>query len=68
MLGLSNGGSLKITEGQYFTPKGRNLGGSGVKTGTGIEPDVQAADDPKTGRDEALDAALAVVLAKLTKK
>ncbi len=65
VLGLSNGGSLKITEGQYFTPKGRNLGGSGVKTGTGIKPDVEARDDPKTGKDEGLTAALAVVSSKL---
>jgi len=31
---LSNGGALDITAGQYFTPKGRNLGGRGVQTGT----------------------------------
>jgi carboxyl-terminal processing protease len=51
---LSNGGALDITAGQYFTPKGRNLGGKGVQTGKGIEPDVQAKDDPKTRKDEAL--------------
>ena len=32
---LSNGGALDITAGQYFTPKGRNLGGQGVTAGTG---------------------------------
>jgi carboxyl-terminal processing protease len=37
---LSNGGALDITVGQYFTPNGRNLGGSGVSEGAGIAPDV----------------------------
>ena len=54
---LSNGGALDITAGQYFTPKGRNLGGKGVSRGAGIAPDVRAEDDPRTARDEGLDAA-----------
>jgi carboxyl-terminal processing protease len=59
---LSNGGALDITAGQYFTPNGRNLGGKGVSTGSGIQPDVKATDDPKTAkRDEGLDRALAVL-------
>ncbi len=59
---LSDGGALDITAGQYFTPKGRNLGGQGVKTGAGIKPDVVAQDDPDTRkRDEGLDKAVAVV-------
>jgi carboxyl-terminal processing protease len=59
---LSNGGALDLTVGEYFTPTGRNLGGGGVKQGAGIQPDVQAADDPKTkDRDEALDAAVRVL-------
>jgi carboxyl-terminal processing protease len=59
---LSNGGALDITAGQYFTPSGRNLGGKGVSTGSGIQPDVKATDDPKTkARDEAQDRALAVL-------
>ena len=61
---LSNGGALDITAGQYFTPKGRNLGGKGVETGKGIIPDVKAKDDPKTPKDEGLDRAAAVVDAK----
>lgn len=61
VLDLSNGGALDITAGQYFTPKGRNLGGRGVKTGTGIAPDVKASDDPKTAADEGLDRATRVV-------
>jgi carboxyl-terminal processing protease len=60
VLELSNGGALDITAGQYFTPKGRNLGGKGVQTGKGIEPDVQAKDNPKTRTDEGLDRAMAV--------
>jgi carboxyl-terminal processing protease len=57
---ISNGGALDITVGEYFTPKGRNLGPRDGKPG-GIEPDVQAKDDPKTKRDEALDKALDVL-------
>lgn len=60
VLELSNGGALDITAGQYFTPKGRNLGGKGVATGKGIMPDVKAKDDPKTRKDEGLDRALAI--------
>jgi carboxyl-terminal processing protease len=55
---LSNGGALDITVGEYFLPSGRNLGGGGVKQGAGVKPDVEAEDDPKTPRDEALQAAL----------
>ncbi|MGI9099268.1 MAG: S41 family peptidase, partial [Solirubrobacteraceae bacterium] len=63
---LSNGGALDITVGQYFLPSGRNLGGAGVKQGSGIKPDVQARDDPDTNaRDEALVRALAVLARKL---
>src|SRR4051812_27582671 len=58
--GLENGGALDITVGQYFTPKGRNLDPRDGKRG-GITPDVQAADDLKTARDEALDTALRVL-------
>jgi carboxyl-terminal processing protease len=55
---LSNGGALDLTVGQYFLPSGRNLGGEGVKEGSGIAPDVRAKDDPDTRRDEALDVAV----------
>jgi carboxyl-terminal processing protease len=55
---LSNGGALDITAGQYFTPSGRNLGGKGTSTGSGLTPDVRAPDDPKTKADESLGAAL----------
>lgn len=52
-LPLSNGGALKLTVGEYFTPNGVNLAQSG-----GIHPDVKARDDPRTRRDEALERAL----------
>lgn len=65
---LGSGGALDITVGQYFTPKGRNLGGSGVSKGEdvsrgkGIKPDVRAIDDPKTPRvDEAEQTAIDAV-------
>jgi carboxyl-terminal processing protease len=61
VLELSNGGALDITAGQYFTPKGRNLGGKGATTGSGITPDVKASNDTDTERDEALDRALRVL-------
>jgi carboxyl-terminal processing protease len=65
VLELSNGGALDITAGQYFLPSGRNLGGAGVSTGSGLTPDVQASDDPKTPKvDEGLDKALDVLAAK----
>lgn len=59
LLPLDNGGALNLTTGRYFTPDGRNLAGDG------ITPDVRAADDADTGRDEALDAALGALAGKL---
>ncbi len=53
---LSNGGALKLTVGEYFTPKGVNLAES-----HGVHPDVQARDDPRTRPDEALERALGVL-------
>jgi carboxyl-terminal processing protease len=55
-IGLSNGGALKLTIGEYFTPKGVNLARS-----HGIHPDVKALDDPSTRPDEALEKALRVL-------
>lgn len=60
---LSNGGALDITAGQYFTPSGKNLGGKGVKTGSGVKPDVAAVDDSKTNVDEGLRGALRALAA-----
>jgi carboxyl-terminal processing protease len=53
---LSNGGALKLTIGEYFTPDGVNLAKS-----HGIHPDVKALDDPRTPGDEALQRALGVL-------
>lgn len=52
-IGLSNGGALKLTIGEYFTPEGVNLAKS-----RGVHPDVKARDDLRTARDEALERAL----------
>jgi carboxyl-terminal processing protease len=61
---LSNGGALDITAGQYFTPRGRNLGGRGVvegrdvNRGVGLRPDIPVAADPKGRSDVQLQRAL----------
>jgi carboxyl-terminal processing protease len=55
---LSNGGALDITAGQYFTPKGRNLGGKGVSQGAGLEPDLLVKQPDEAKKDLALRAAL----------
>jgi carboxyl-terminal processing protease len=52
---LSNGGALKLTIGEYFTPDGKNLAGQG------IEPEIKARDAAGTERDEAIDRALEVL-------
>jgi carboxyl-terminal processing protease len=49
---LENGGALKLTIGEYFTPDGTNL------AGRGIEPDVSAPNDPATPSDEGKQRAL----------
>ena len=54
-IGLSNGGALKLTIGEYFTPDGTNLAGKG------IHPDVEARDVPGTPPDEGLRRALRVL-------
>lgn len=55
---LSNGGALKLTVGEYFTPDGTNLAGKG------IQPDVPARDRPGTAQDEAIARALGVLAAQ----
>jgi carboxyl-terminal processing protease len=55
---LSNGGALKLTIGEYYTPNGENLAGHG------IHPDVYVRDDPRTNRDEARERALRVLAAR----
>ena len=58
-IGLSNGGALKLTIGEYFTPDGVNLANS-----HGIHPDVRAPNPLQTKRDEGLERALEVLAAE----
>jgi carboxyl-terminal processing protease len=53
---LANGGALKLTVGEYFTPNGVNLARS-----HGIHPDVEVSDDPETALDEGKQRALDVL-------
>ncbi|HEU5105051.1 MAG TPA: S41 family peptidase [Solirubrobacterales bacterium] len=57
---LSNGGALKLTVGEYFTPEGVNLAES-----HGIHPDVKVSDDPKTAADEAEQRAFEVLASQV---
>jgi carboxyl-terminal processing protease len=54
--GLANGGALKLTVGEYFTPKGVNLAES-----RGIHPDVRVRDDRETKLDEVRQRGLEVL-------
>jgi carboxyl-terminal processing protease len=56
-VGLSNGGALKLTVGEYYTPDGVNLAGKG------IHPDVRAPNLPGTAQDETLERALGLLSA-----
>ena len=56
---LSNGGALKLTIGEYFTPDGVNLANS-----HGIHPDLRAPNLLQTKRDEGLERALGVLAAQ----
>jgi carboxyl-terminal processing protease len=53
---LANGGALKLSVGEFFTPDGVNLAKS-----HGIHPEVKAKDDPATPADEAEQRALGVL-------
>jgi carboxyl-terminal processing protease len=57
---LANGGALKLTVGEYFTPNGENL----ARTG-GIHPEVKVVDNPHTAVDEARRKALETVAAQV---
>jgi carboxyl-terminal processing protease len=57
---LANGGALKLTVGEYFTPNGENL----ARTG-GIHPEVKVVDNPHTAVDEARQKALETVAAQV---
>lgn len=58
--GLDNGGALKITVGEYFTPDGENL----AKT-HGIHPDVRVPLDPEAKGDNQKTRALRVLAGKV---
>ena len=62
---LDNGGALDITVGQYFLPSGRNLGGAGTKSGSGLKPDVVVRNDNDAEGDEQLERALDVLADQL---
>jgi carboxyl-terminal processing protease len=53
---LANGGALKLSVGEFFTPKGVNLAQS-----HGIHPEVNVRDNPATPADEAKQRALEVL-------
>lgn len=53
---LANGGALKLTVGEYFTPNGVNLAES-----RGIHPDVKVKGDPRTKADEVEDRGFEVL-------
>ncbi|MGN6586875.1 MAG: S41 family peptidase, partial [Solirubrobacterales bacterium] len=53
---LANGGALKLSIGEFFTPNGINLAKS-----HGIHPEVKVEDNPATPVDEAKQRALGVL-------
>jgi carboxyl-terminal processing protease len=56
---LSNGGVLDITVANYYLPGGETISSKGIK------PQIRAADDPDTNRDEALPVAVDELLREL---
>jgi carboxyl-terminal processing protease len=56
---LSNGGVLDLTVANYYLPDGETISTKGIK------PEVRAADDPDTDRDEALPVALETLVREL---
>lgn len=57
---LANGGALKLTVGEFFTPAGANL----ART-NGVHPEIRVADKPGTAADEAKQRALEVFAAEV---
>ena len=68
---VAGGGILDITVGEFFTPDGKNLGGSGVAQGKdltrgpGIKPDYYVADNPDDPGPAALHKAESVLAGEL---
>lgn len=61
---LSNGGGIKITVGEYFTPDGRNLGGGGVHEGKGITPEISVPSN-QIDSEKGLQVALKTLAAEV---
>jgi carboxyl-terminal processing protease len=57
---LANGGALKLTVGEYFTPEGVNLAES-----RGIHPDVKVKDDAATPADEVEERGFELLAARV---
>jgi carboxyl-terminal processing protease len=57
---LANGGALKLSVGEFFTPDGVNLAQS-----HGIHPEVKAKDNLQTPADEAKQRALGILAGQL---
>ncbi len=68
---VDGGGILDITVGEFFTPNGSNLGGSGVAQGKdlirgpGIKPNYYVADNPSDPGPAALHKAESVLAGEL---
>lgn len=68
---VAGGGILDITVGEFFTPNGTNLGGSGVAQGRdltrgpGIKPNVYVPDNPTAPGPAALHTAESVLAGEL---
>lgn len=58
---LANGGALKLTVGEYFTPDGTNLAQS-----KGIHPEIKVSDNPRTKPDEGVQRSLGVLAGQLS--
>jgi carboxyl-terminal processing protease len=56
---LSNGGVLDLTVANYYLPDGETISTKGIK------PEIRAADDPDTDRDEALPVAVNELIREL---
>jgi carboxyl-terminal processing protease len=63
--GLSNGGAIDITVGEYFLPNGKNLGAGGLRRGHGIQPNVVVRAPVTTRSDPVLAAALRQLAARV---
>jgi carboxyl-terminal processing protease len=61
---LPGGAALDITVGEYFTPNGTNLGGGGVREGSGLVPNVYVPDNGSS-QDRQLAVAERTVAGKV---